>query len=260
MNKFKLDWMSFFCGACIATWICIIIYAVNFKQPVSKVTMPAEASSEINTESEEATVKSYVTNIVDWTIPVGDKTLSFNTPKGFYSLTDQYLENLAKSYGVDSVDAKNMIVVGDSAVATQCTTLINANKLSEVQSMLKQIYGESYTDDSVVEAESYVYMKTGKLPEELPLNYNIEEVAKYTVDGMNYVVYDVSYDTEYEVDEDEDESTAPVTETIKTQQLTCYSKNEDTIEIVLYQSEFNKELALEKLEEFLGVDTKSTTN
>lgn len=201
----------------------------------------------------ETIANNWKTDIKDWEFKTeSGETVKYHTPDGFYSLTDQYLDNLSSYYSKDSIKSDSMIVVGDAISPYDSKIVINANKLSDTLNMLKQLYGDDFKDEDMQDAEAYTYMKTGKLPDKLPLNYKIEEVDTYKVDGTEYVAYEVNYDTEYETEQDEDTKESKK-ETVHTQQISCYSKTEDSVEIIVYQSEFNREESLSALKEFLGV-------
>ena len=228
----KIDWISFFAGALIASWALILIYTFALRPSGTSV-----AASTSDSESTEYTEESYNLDIKDWEVSLeSGETITLHTPSDFYT---------------------DIVVVGDNVNTFSCNTIINADALSDVSGMLKQIYGDDYDESEVVTSEAYTYMKTGELPEDLPLNYTCEEVATYTVDGIDFVAYEVNYDTEY-VNEESTESVEsteeaePSTTTVHTQQIACYSKTDDSLEIIIYQNEFDKEAALEVLEEFIG--------
>lgn len=237
--------------------------------------------------SSTADNQNWKTDIKEFTIKTDSgEEIKLHTPENYYSLTDQYLDNLKGYYGVDEVASDNMVVVGDAAGPYEAKTVINANTLSDTRNMLKQLYGDEFKEDEVIDAEAYTYMKTGKLPDTLPLNYKIDELKTYEVNGVEFVVYEVNYDTEYQTEENQTADTTGETpiegsigdekakedgesdkdeeesedkgnvETVHTQQLSCYSKTDDAVEIILYQTEFNKEEALKTLESFLGVEQK----
>ena len=248
----KIDWISFFAGALIASWALILIYTFALRPSGTSVS-----TSTSDSESTESTEESYNLDIKDWEVSLeSGETITLHTPSDFYSLSDQYISNLSDYYGVDDLDT-DIVVVGDNVNTFSCNTIINADALSDVSGMLKQIYGDSYDESDVVTSEAYTYMTTGELPEDLPLNYTCEEIATYTVDGIDFVAYEVNYDTEY-VNEESTESVEsteeaePSTTTVHTQQIACYSKTDDSLEIIIYQNEFDKEAALEALEEFIG--------
>lgn len=217
------------------------------------------ASAQVQTETNEevredgSTLTNYNTGITEWKFTLDGKELTFNTPKDFYSLSDQYAENLSEYYGVDDLDIGSLAVIGDAPAVYNSNTMINADTISNVKNLLSQVNDDSYNVEDFQMSEAYTYMTTGSLPEELPMNYKLEEVGSYTIDGVNFKAYDVSFDTEYV---DESVSTNDVT-TVHTQQLVCYSDtSDDILEVIIYQSEYNKDKALDYLKDFLGVKEK----
>lgn len=247
---------AFMAGVIVATWILILIYVFALRPSETAVT---SAGNEGSTVSEDDTDKSYDTSIKEWELATSSgESFTFYTPEGYYSLADQYIDNLLSYYAVDGIDAKTA-VVGDNVNPYTCNTIISADTLSNVSTMLKTIYADDYDPDLISVSEAYTYMTTGELPDELPLNYTIEEAATYTVNGIDFVAYEVNYDTEYpnetesvestEISENETEPTV-----MHTQQILCYSDTEDAVEIVISQATFDRDEALSKLQEFLGVE------
>lgn len=262
MHKNKMHFPSILLGALLATWACIFIYSFAIKDSLKNATtVDSEDSTEASTTENTSNVetKQYNTAITNWELPLENgPVVKFKTPENFYSLSDQYLENLTKSYSIPEVTSDDMIVVGDNSEATKCGTVINACTFSGLKDILKQVYGDEYNEETMLEAEAYTYMKTGKLPEELPLNYTIKELATFVKDDITYKAYEVNYDTEYEAPSEDTESTETSTETIHTTQVSCYSDTEDAIEIVLYQSEYDSKKALDVLGEFIGTEPTLT--
>lgn len=255
----------------IGTAIFVVLVCILFELRAGNGNASKSDVSPDNASDNSVTMESWDTDIKEFSIQTdsGEK-FQFNTPEGFYSLSDQYLNNLKDYYSVSSVKSDTMVVVGDSESPYSAKTLINANKLSDVSNMFNQL-GYETTEADMLQSEAYVYMTTGELPEELPLNYKIDEVDKWKVNGVEFVAYEVSYDTEYEKEaeetesdekkesgEDEGESSdKKEVETVHTEEICCYSNTEDPIEIVIYQSEFDKDSAVKYLKEFLGVKTDS---
>ena len=250
MLKHTWDLSSFMAGIAVALLAALIITSLAPKTSVvEKSGSEVSAKDDTETETQEP-MKAYQTDIKNWTVTLSNgKKLNFYTPAGYYSLSDQYLENLANYYKSEAeIKSSSVVVVGDKDTPYASETLINADTISDVSNILSQLYGDEYDASQVTESEAYVYLKTGKLPDKLPDNYTIDEVERVDVDGVTYVVYDINYDNTYK-DEDGKDTV------VHTQQLSCYSVTEDdAVEIILYQSEFNKEQALAVLHQFLGVN------
>lgn len=244
----RFDLMSFLAGVVAATWACVILYTIAY---ADKGIANNYAGSDTNQSEVNQQVTAYATDIKDWEFELNSgETVVLHTPDSFYSLSDQYLENLSNYYG-GTVTSSSIMVVGDTPTPTSASTIINVDSLSDVASMLGQLYGEEFNEEEVINSEAYVYMTTGELPTDLPDNYDIEEVGTYDVNGVEFVAYEVNYDTTYEgVDED---STEVSTTVIHTQQIACYSKTDDSIEIIIYQETFDRIIALQLLQEVLGV-------
>ena len=73
--------------------------------------------------------------------------------------------------------------------------------------------------------------------------------------GIEYVIYEVQYDTVYYLSEvsSEEEAEDAETTTVHTQELACYSKTDDSVEIILYMESFDLDTALDFLHQFLGI-------
>lgn len=265
-NRNSFNLLSFLSGAVVTAIIYTIIMAIVFSNVLSgkgsntnsdKKEKVADSTESVdNTELKNNDFVKYNTDVKDWdiTLDSGEK-VKYNTPEGFYSLSDQYLDNLKTYYKVDKLKSDSLVVVGDKNTPYDSDTIINADKLSDVNDMLSQLYGDDYKEEEVQQSEAYTYMKTGKIPDDAPDNYKIDEVETVKVDGIEYVIYEVNYDTTYENTSDSTkstESTEAATSTVHTQQLACYSKTDDAMEIIVYQTKFNKDSALKYLKEFLG--------
>lgn len=251
-KKTNISWTEFFVGAFISAILCCCIFSFSRDRDSNSVETATNVSSNTIELDDGSTLVKYDTNIKDWKFKVSGKELTFNTPETFYSLSDQYVDNLKEYYGVDSININELAVVGDKSSLYDTNTVINASALSTVSSILSEIYGDAFDTEDVVMSEAYTYMTTGSLPEALPLNYKIDEVDTYTIEGVNFKVYEVNYDTEY-VDDTVSENDSSGKTTVHTQQLACYSDTEDPIEVILYQTNFNREEAVNYLKEFLGV-------
>lgn len=265
MKNKSFHFGDFYLGLLSGCVILMFVYIVFLNNPNSDKsvsgTKETVSGSAIESDADDITLESadskedadafvYETEIKDWPIKLGDKNVTYHTPEGFFSLSDQYLENLSDYYKVDSISTDSLVVVGDADTPYSSKTIINADTISDVQNILSQVYGDDFDASEVIESEAYVYMKTGKVPENAADNYKIEEVKTYKVDGIEYVAYEVNYDTTYEAEEEGEKD-----ETVHTQQISCYSKTDDAMEIIVYQAEFDRESALNALEEFLGVES-----
>lgn len=261
INK-SFDLVSFIIGGMLATWLCIIVYAVGLSGKTTTDTVGKDSESVTESTTESTTTTSYNTSIESWkmTLDSGEK-VKYTTPSGYYSLSDQYLENLASYYKVDKLNADSLVVLGDATTPYESKTVLNADKLSDVSNILKQVYGKDYKAEDVIESEAYTYMKTGKIPDNAPTNYEIEEVKTYDVDGITYKAYEVNYDTTYEASTEPSTEAVPSTEAatgtesqvVHTHQICCYSNTKDAVEIIIYQQTFDKDAALNMLSDFLGV-------
>ena len=271
MDKNKNNSLTWVIGI-VGTAIIILLLCILGEMKSGKDTL-SDGSQEIVSPDDaangEVETKTWNTDIKDWEFSTdsGEK-VHYYTPNGYCSLTDQYLDNLKEYYSASAITSDSMVVVGDAASPYDAKTIINANKLSDTFNMLKQLYGEDFDADEMIEAEALTYTKTGKLPDELPLNYKLEELETYEIDGIKYHTYEVNFDTEYEVESDNSDEAAEGSvndgqqnekeetkkEIVHTQQISCYSDTEDPIEIIVYQTEFSRENAVKALEEFLGVD------
>lgn len=256
-NNNSFSWRDFAVGALTAFAICgcigIFYLAGIVSDKQSTSTTVSENTVDPTAQQSEEEVVEYDTDIAEFDIKCEDGTEHhFNTPEGFYSLSDQYIANLRKYYGVETLPGDNVVVVGDAMSPYDSGTVINASSLSQIREMLKELYGDDYNEDDILYSEAYTYMTTGELPESLPDNYEIDELATYTVNGIKYVTYEVNYDTTYETKSDDTTVSENTTETVHTQQLACYSKSEDSMEIIVYMQEFDRDTALSYLQEFIG--------
>lgn len=262
MKKFNFDLASFLAGICVTTWVVIAVFftaggSININgKTVKDVTATAKAASDSTESKDPAEEKKWNTKELKKTITVDDKKLTFHAPTGYYSITDQYLNNMGAYYGKEDLKSDSFYVVGNNQVSSSATKVINANKLSDVKNILKQLYGNEYKEDQVKEAVAVTYMKTGKLPKDLPDNYKIKELDKIKVaGGITFTVYKVDYDTTYDLsDKDATKQTAKGKnkQTVHTQEICAYSDTDDIVEIVLYQEVFDKAEALKDIKAFLG--------
>lgn len=261
-NKNTFNFKSYCAGALCASFLAVVVYngilVKDLKQIKNSVNNVTVESTESESKEPETELVQYNTHKTNWVMKLDSgEQLTFKTPKNFYSLTDQYLENLSSYYNGNDVSSDSVIVVGDSDTPYQSKTLINCDKLSDISDMLSQLYGEDYDPSEVVQSEAYIYMTTGKIPDNAADNYKIDEIETFKVGDVEFVAYEVNYDTTYK-DETGKEKTENETEvaedqTVHTQQISCYSKTDDAVEIIIYQTEFNRDEAMKLLKEFCGV-------
>lgn len=263
MKKFNFDLASFLAGICVTTWVVIAVFftaggSININGNTVKNDTTAKATDADSTESKDPVEeKNWNTKELKKTITVDNKKLTFHAPTGYYSITDQYLANMGAYYGKEDLKSDSFYVVGNNQVSSSATKVINANKLSDVKNILKQLYGKEYKEDQVKEAVAVTYMKTGKLPKDLPDNYKIKELDKIKVaGGITFTVYEINYDTTYDLtDKDSDKQSKKgkkKAETVHSQEICAYSDTDDVVEIVLYQEVFDKAEALKDIKAFLG--------
>lgn len=246
----EFDFTSCLLGLLIGI-MCAIFWTTFVSKPQEVVVNDNATTSDEETEVDKE-AKVYETQKKQWTInTTSGEELHFTTPEDMYSLTDQYLENLASYYEMDSVTSDSMIVIGDTTTPYQSNTIINANSLSDVKAILNQVYAdeEDYKSDDIIDSAAYVYMTTGEIPEDAPDNFEISEVDECKSEDVTYKVFKIEYDTTYEAEGEGEEAT-----TVHTQQLSAYSDTEDAIEIIINQAEFNQEEGIALLHEFLNVE------
>lgn len=264
MNKDSFNFGSFCAGGLVVALILVFIYAVALNPNKSSVTKTSAASNstaekpsaskttETETETDATSAKIYDVNqkSFDMTLKGGEK-IHLTTPEKYYSLTDQYLESIGKYYGKTDVKSDSMFVVGDGGTQNESSIILNANKTSDLENLLKQLYGDKFDSSKIKMAEAYTYMKTGKLPKELPDNYKIKEAGEWTVDGIKFKAYKVSFDTTYNTGS-KDKSEAK--QTVHTDEICCYTdtSQDDTCEIIINQQKFDQKKAIKALKKFIG--------
>lgn len=258
-NKHKISGVSVLIGVLVACVVFLVLENVGLQQRLADQNS-GESDSKESAEA-ESTITKYETDIKTFDIKTSDgQTMTFNAPKDWYSLTDQYVENIRSFYEKEDLKVENMYVVGDSDTETTVSALINAAPVSTVKDIMVQLYGEEYDEEEMLVSEAYTYMTTGKLPEDLPDNYTLDEIDSVKVGDVTYKMYDINYDNTYV---DGEESTEALEEngteeqgttTIHTEKIACYSDTEDPIEIILYMSEFDKDKGVAYLKEFLGAE------
>lgn len=262
-KKHEIHFTSVLVGVLASTVVFLSLQNMGLRDRLAesdKSDKTDNSAKEENTET-DSVIKEYLTDLKKFTITTEDGVkVTYHTPKDWYSLTDQYQENIQTFYSDNELEVNNMFVVGDSDTTGKATGLINAAPVSEVSRIMKQVYGDEYKEEDMLVSEAYTYMTTGKLPDDLPDNYEIEELDVLAVSGVNYKVYEINYDTTYTDTEPSSEAVEDSTEAmdnnstvVHTQKIACYSDTEDPIEIILYLSEFDRDNALSLLREFLGI-------
>lgn len=206
------------------------------------------SSAEIPTEVVETV--SYVTDITDVTITAEDNnTFTFHTPKSWYSLTDQYSENLKSFYNVSDFDAENVFVVGDSKDIYSSGNIITMSPVSSTKKLISSLGSENITEDAAY-SDIYYYMINGVLPEDADDSLTVEELEVVDVEGIKFHVYKVGYDTTYYTDDTMTETTV-----VHTDEISVYSESDDSIEIIMTVKDLsNLDSSLSVLHEFLGVE------
>lgn len=257
-NIFTSFWAGAACSMLMMSLMTKYIIFKTVEQYDNAVNNVGVESTESESKEPETELVQYNTHKTNWVMKLDSgEQLTFKTPENFYSLTDQYLESLSGYYNGNDVSSDSVIVVGDSDTPYQSKTLINCDKLSDISDMLSQLYGEDYDPSEVIQSEAYIYMTTGKIPDNAADNYKIDEIETFKVGDVEFVAYEVNYDTTYKdetgKDKTEDETEIAEDQTVHTQQISCYSKTDDAIEIIIYQTEFNRDEAMKLLKEFCGV-------
>lgn len=222
--------------------------SVTETEHTESVEMTAEMDDEdVESEDSGADLINYATDVKEWDVTCNDgKTLKYYTPDTMYSLSDQYLEMLGTAYSKPGLKSDGFIVVGDQSSPSSCNYIINAATLSSTADLLTQISGEETTVENMEMSEAYIYMTTGKLPEDVDDSFVIEEIETVAVGDVSYKVYKLGYDYEYTVSE----NAAPEIEHVE--QLACYSDNADCMEIYVAAQQFNADVALDMLHAFIG--------
>lgn len=258
MKKRAINWMDVLFGFLAGSVFWLLIYVSCV---VPKITKPAANSTDTaSTGSEEAIVKeevkAYQTNIKSFTFELSEgKSVTFTTPESFYSLTDQYYDELYEYYGTEGIHTNNMFVVGDGSATNECKVMINSATLSAADEILSALYGDSYDSSTDLQSEVLTYIKTGSLPEELPDNYYLCDLGQVTVGGITYRMFDKYYTSSYSYYEEEDTAqTNEKTIEVPYYEFVAYSDTEDTIETIVYMTEYDVNSAYEYFCEFIGTE------
>lgn len=245
------DLTSFLAGSLLSVIVTVAFFecvVIKNDTHVEDTVVQEMKEDESKADSE---VTAYNTQIKQFEIKTASgETVYCSTPEGYFSLTDQYIDNLETYYNIDEIKSENMVVVGDSAEPYSSKSVIDANCLSDVKEMLAQVHkdDEGYDPDEVLESEAYTYMKTGKLPENIPDNYRIKEVDSFKQGDITFRVFKVEYDTDYEGETEEDKTT------VHTEQLAAYSDTEDAVEVILIQESYDQKKGLRDIREFLNAE------
>ena len=258
MKKRTICWTDVVMGFLAASVFWLFIYAVAVvpnitKEPTTKVTSESSVATE---QVVEESVKAYETGIqlADFKWENGE-SVRLNTPKNFYSLTDQYIDSLYEYYGVTMPSTDQMFVVGDTTDTASCNVMINAASLSTADLMLSSIYSDEYDSSTDLYSEVYTYMTTGSLPEELPDDYYLCDYGTVVVDGVSYHVYDKYYTMTYTYyDEEDTAQVSPQTLEVPNYEFVAYSDTEDPVEIITFLVDYDVQKAYNYLCEFIGVE------
>lgn len=245
----KMNWRDFFAGfgagaACVAL-IALLMVPSMIREAVgtkSATSIETEAATDEEPESE---LKQYNTTIKEWDVELSDSsTLHYTTPNEWFSLADQYNDGLIQYYGKE-LSAEGIVCVGDNKDQYNATMIINARPLSDVEEVLKTIYEDEFNAEEMMYSSTYTYMKDGTEPDDGSTVEELDSIV--SADGHTYRIFHHAYDTEYYTDEEQTETT-----TVHTDELLGYSDTEDTVEIIMYMTEFDQEAGIAKLKEFLG--------
>lgn len=248
MNN-KMNWRDFFAGfgagaACVALIALLMVPSMIREAVGTKSATSAEAESTTD-EEPESELKQYDTTIKEWDVELSDSsTLHYTTPNEWFSLADQYNDGLIQYYGKE-LSAEGIVCVGDNKDQYNATMIINARPLSDVEEVLKTIYEDEFNAEEMMYSSTYTYMKDGTEPDDGSTVEELDSIV--SADGHTYRIFHHAYDTEYYTDEEQTETT-----TVHTDELLGYSDTEDTVEIIMYMTEFNQEAGIAKLKEFLG--------
>lgn len=245
----KMNWRDFFAGfgagaACVALIALLMVPSMIREAVGTKSATSAEAESTTD-EEPESELKQYDTTIKEWDVELSDSsTLHYTTPNEWFSLADQYNDGLIQYYGKE-LSAEGIVCVGDNKDQYNATMIINARPLSDVEEVLKTIYEDEFNAEEMMYSSTYTYMKDGTEPDDGSTVEELDSIV--SADGHTYRIFHHAYDTEYYTDEEQTETT-----TVHTDELLGYSDTEDTVEIIMYMTEFNQEAGIAKLKEFLG--------
>ena len=225
-------------------------------------TVDSDSTVSDNSVSENTVDISVSGNAVNTDDHVSDKhetvTLSLNSgedivlhvPTGHYKTSGDFVNTIVNTYGVDSVDLSRTLFTGSSNTLFGSEQAINCMAFSNLTEILTDLGVE---DVSAVEySTAYTYMKTGEItPGEYEENYKLEELEAITCGSITYRVFEVYYETPTTVVDPE--TNEEVVTSMTTNCLQVYSDTEDTLEIIIYTGDYNRETALDLLKQFLGI-------
>lgn len=264
MKKHNICWLDFFMGVLTASVVWLLVYAIIVTPKInagtttaSNTTTPSVSSSVKSNDSQDTvdeTVVQYQTDIQSATFHLVDKDISFTTPDGYYSLTDQYLASLGEYYGIETDGVENVFVVGDATNSTSCSTMLNVTPFSDLDVLLQRVYGDEYVKEDMLYSDAYKYMTTGELAEDLPLDFTLIQYPTITgTSGVEYTVYSLSYTLTYTYyDENDVAQSTPLTGYIPNYELCAYSNTEDVCEVIVSMATFDADSAYTLLCEFVG--------
>lgn len=245
----KMNWRDFFAGfgagaACVAL-IALLMIPSMIREAVGTKSVTSAETEDVTDEEPESELKQYDTTIKEWDVELSDSsTLHYTTPNEWFSLADQYNDGLIQYYGKE-LSADGIVCVGDNKDQYNATMIINARPLSDVEEVLKTIYEDEFNADEMMYSSTYTYMKDGTEPDDGSTVEELDSIV--SADGHTYRIFHHAYDTEYYTNEEQTETT-----TVHTDELLGYSDTEDTVEIIMYMTEFDQEAGIAKLKEFLG--------
>lgn len=245
---------SFAIGMCVGLLFCICIYAFVLKPNDEKSasilkeedSSTTEEAAEEDVETEEAEEPEYDITVSSKSVELtSGENFTFYTPSNFYSLTDQYLDSIGDYYDVDKVNSESMFVVGDNKDQTLADTIINMDIMSDLPNVFTQLYKKDYSAKDIEMSSAYTYMKTGEIPDSAEDNFAIDEIDTFKVGDIEFRTFAVSYTTTY-TDENGDEKQ------MESKEVDCYSNTDDAIEIIVYQTDYDTDVAVDLIRQFCG--------
>lgn len=266
MKKHIICWLDVVLGFLAASVFWLFIYAVAVRpnaivvsdDNVNKGMQPQNPTQSMVGDSEvvEETVKQYVTNMTEAIFRWEDGSqLSMHAPAGFYSLTDQYIDELEDYYKISGVSSDKIYVVGDADATNACTVMINSAALSSADILLSRVYGDDYDQNEDLQSEVLRYMQTGHITEDLPDNYYLLDLGTVEADGITQHIFYRYYTISYTYYNDDDVAeTDPQELVIPNYDMVAYSSTDDIVETVLYMVNFDVETAYNYMCEFFGTD------
>ena len=178
------------------------------------------------------------------------ETPTYSVPENHFNTTSDFAQTLTDNYGVSDLTLHNTLFTGSSVTLFGSEQAINCMAFSDLEQALLKL---GYVDTSTIQySTAYTYMKTGNLsPGEFEENYELNELDSITCDSITYRVFEVSYETPTTLT---DPSTnEEITTSVKTECLQVYSDTDDTVEIIIYTGDYNRDTAVTLLNQFLGI-------